>query len=139
MGTPPTVLHLRPSHWREMRGHVSSEYPLEACGLIGGLGARSKIVIPVSNVAASDVRFRMDPEEQIKAMLQIEQAGLSLIGIYHSHPAGPSGPSATDYREAAYPEAAYLVWFREGDHWSCEAYDLIGNPGERIQILVEEE
>ena len=139
MSSIPPVLHLRQTHWVQMQEHVSAQAPLEACGLIGGRDGRAQIVIPVTNVAGSAVRFRMDPQEQVQAMLRIEDSGLSLIGIYHSHPSGPPGPSATDFREAAYPEAAYLIWFPDDDQWACRAYDLLENPGQEIQIRLEEE
>jgi proteasome lid subunit RPN8/RPN11 len=121
-----------------MREHVISEHPLESCGLVGGQDGQAEVVIPVSNIAGSAVRFRMDPNEQIQAMMRIEESGWELLGIYHSHPQGPSGPSVTDFQEAAYPEAAYLIWFREGQTWSCRAFDLLENPGQEIPIVVEE-
>lgn len=69
-------------------------------------------------------------------MLRIEGLGLDLVGIYHSHPSGPPGPSPTDFADAAYPEAAYLIWFPGGGGWACRAFDLLGDPGAEIPIDV---
>jgi len=90
--------------------HARQVYPDEACGLIGGAGAEGRILWPIRNVAdAPTMRFRMDPEEQIRALAAIEARGCGLIGIYHSHPTGPPRPSDTDIVEAQYPEAFYLI------------------------------
>lgn len=105
-----------------MLDHVAQEDPLEACGLLGGLHDAVHEVVPVINTAQSPVRFRMDPSEQIKALFGFEERELELVAIYHSHPGGPSGPSATDIREAAYPEAYQLIWYREGGDWICRVY-----------------
>jgi proteasome lid subunit RPN8/RPN11 len=139
MGLAPGCVRLERSQWQEMRDHVASLYPMEACGLIGGEGEFARLVIPVTNEADSTVRFRMDPEQQVKAMLRIEAMGLELMGIYHSHPSGPDGPSEADYREAAYPEAAYLIWYRESGIWRCRAFDLFKDRGAQIPIHVLDE
>ena len=51
----------------------------------------------------------MDPQEQFKVMKEMRQAGLDLVGIYHSHTASKAYPSSTDVRLAYYPEAVYLI------------------------------
>ena len=54
----------------------------------------------------------MDPVEQLRAFDWMETHGLDLLGIYHSHPAGPETASATDIAEAAYP-VVQIIWSRE--------------------------
>ena len=105
-----------------MREHVAKVEPMEACGLLGGSRSRVEEVVPIRNVADSQVRFRMDPAEQIHALFGFEERGLELVSIYHSHPAGPPGPSHIDISEAAYPEAVQLIWFLEEEGWICRAY-----------------
>ena len=46
---------------------------------------------------------------QVEAMVEIEAAGWDVCGIFHSHPAGPPVPSATDVAQALYPEAVYVI------------------------------
>ncbi len=87
--------------------------PLEACGLLAGRNGSVKKVLPVRNQAQSPVRFVMDPYEQLQAFEWIDSQELELVGIFHSHPAGPETVSATDIREAAY-EVVHLVWSRAG-------------------------
>ena len=104
-----------------MREHVTRQVPLEACGLLAGKQDRVEEVIPVHNQAQSPVRFRMDPYEQLWAFDWIESNGLELLGIFHSHPAGPETVSATDIAEAAY-EVVHLIWAPVHDGWQARGF-----------------
>lgn len=108
--------------FRQMREHVAQEVPMEACGFLGGFQSRVEEVVRIRNAAESQVRFRMDPAEQVRALFGFEERGMELVAIYHSHPAGPPGPSQIDISEAAYPEAVQLIWFVEEEGWVCRAY-----------------
>jgi proteasome lid subunit RPN8/RPN11 len=121
-------LELRQAHLEEMRAHIESCLPNEACGLLAGAGHTVKMVLPVANQEQSPTRFRMDAREQLRGFRSIEQAGLRLVGIFHSHPAevdiqaGPvPGPSATDVREAAY-QVVQVVWFRQQGLWIANGF-----------------
>lgn len=96
-----------------MFDHLRSCLPEEACGLIGGIVAdgrgRAVCLFPVENMLHSPVAYEMEPLQQIEAMLEIENAGLELMAIYHSHPAGPSRPSHSDIAQAYYPDAAAII------------------------------
>jgi proteasome lid subunit RPN8/RPN11 len=96
-----------------MRAHVESCAPLEACGLLGGKEAAVHKVFLITNQAHSPVMFKMEPVEQIRAFNWLEANGLDLVGIFHSHPAGPETLSATDIAEAAY-EVVQIIWSRAG-------------------------
>jgi proteasome lid subunit RPN8/RPN11 len=124
--------------WRSMLQHVLACLPEEACGILAGDAGWVRWVLPVTNIARSAVCFRMDPQEQVKALMRIEEAGLSLLGIFHSHPSGPSMPSERDLAEAAYPEAAYLIWSRFDGEWGCRAFDLFSEGEQEVPILIEE-
>jgi proteasome lid subunit RPN8/RPN11 len=116
-------LHLTLSrrHWQEMLEHVDQQLPLEACGLLAGKTDQVEKIIPVQNQAQSAVRFVMEPYEQIQAFDWIESNGLELLGIFHSHPAGPATVSATDIAEAAY-EVVHLIWSRDKSHWQARGF-----------------
>ncbi len=115
-------IRIAPEQLKRMLEHVARVNPMEACGLLGGSHSRVEEVVPIKNAAESPVRFRMDPGEQIQALFGFEERGLELVAIYHSHPAGPPGPSETDLKEAAYPEAVQLIWFQTEEDWICRAY-----------------
>ena len=105
-----------------MLEHVAEQAPIEACGLLGGSNSRVQQVVSITNAAESQVRYRMDPAEQVSTLFGFEELGMELVAIYHSHPSGPPGPSSIDIREDAYPEALQLIWFQETGNWGCRAY-----------------
>ena len=106
-------IHLPAALYEEMIRHVAAHLPAEACGLVGGLVdgpvARAIVFYPIENIRHSAVAYEMDPLPQIRAMIDIEAAGLELVAICHSHPSGPARPSSTDVEQAYYPDSAYLI------------------------------
>ena len=104
-----------------MLEHVDQHLPLEACGLLAGRNDQVEKVIPVRNQAQSPVRFVMEPYEQLQAFDWMETTGLDLIGIFHSHPAGPETASVTDIAEAAY-EVIHLIWSRDQSGWKARGF-----------------
>ncbi len=64
----------------------------------------------------------MDPEEQLKAFLLVEDKGWDILAIYHSHPHGIDKPSATDYDELTFPGIIYLIWYQDAIKWHCRGY-----------------
>ncbi|OGO68838.1 MAG: hypothetical protein A2Z37_14285 [Chloroflexi bacterium RBG_19FT_COMBO_62_14] len=135
MASGPAVLRIRTREMQIMLDHVRSLQAEEVCGLLGGDGQEVRMAIPVENIAHSPTRFRMEPRGQLHAMQAIEDAGLELVGIFHSHPVGPSGLSSQDLREAAFLEAAYLIW-SPGEHgWICHAFRLDESGPRSIAII----
>ena len=98
----------------------------EVCGLLGA-GPCGVTCYPIANVAAQPrCRFELDPKAQIEAMRQMRQRDESLFAIYHSHPAGPPVPSATDIREAAYPDVLYLIVCGKLCDGGLRAFRIVG-------------
>ena len=114
-------LYLLSAHWQSMREHVQALAPLEACGLLAGKNEQVLAVLFVRNQAQSPVRFVMDPIEQLNALEWIDAHGLELVGIFHSHPAGPETVSVTDIADAAY-EVAQIIWSRPHDDWQARGF-----------------
>lgn len=96
-----------------MLAHLTSCLPEEACGLVSGTiaGGHGHAVrlFPIENRLHSPVAYEMDPLQQIQAMIEIENEGMEMAAIYHSHPDGPARPSWTDVTQAYYPEAATII------------------------------
>ena len=109
-------LRMKRPLYRQILGHLEDVIPEEGCGLIGGTNGTAQMVYPVRNSLASPIAYEMDRVEQLEAMLDLEQRGLDLLAIYHSHPHGPAEPSAMDISMAYYPEAAYLIMSWDGNH-----------------------
>ena len=117
-----------------MLAHVLACLPEEACGLVASDGQDSKEVYPITNELHSTTRFRMDPVEQIEAIMDIEQRQLILAGIFHSHPKGPSQPSARDIVEFAYPGVYTLLWYPLRNQWNCDCFLISSQGVEKIDL-----
>ena len=104
-----------------MVAYVDRHAPFEACGLLAGKYARAEKMIGVLNQAQSEVRFVMDPYEQLHAFDWIESNGLDLVGIFHSHPTGPETVSATDMAEAAYA-VVHVILSRAETRWKARGF-----------------
>ena len=131
-------LRLTRAHWELICAEAERHAPEEACGLLAGLGENVQAVIPVANALHSLFRYRMEPTEQLKAFLEIEQQGWELIGIYHTHPQGPEGPSPTDKAEAYYPEAVYVILSRQVGGWHCKGFFVRNDQISEVVIRIEE-
>jgi proteasome lid subunit RPN8/RPN11 len=115
------TLKLKPEHMQTMRRHVTAQAPLEACGLLAGKDDSVEAVLRVANAERSPVHFRRDAQEQYDAFMWIEANELDLLGIFHSHPAGPEAVSPTDIDEAAY-DVVHIIWSRKGQAWSARGF-----------------
>ncbi len=136
-------LNLRQSDWDIMWAHLESCVPLEGCGLLAGKGDSVSEVLVISNQARSAVRFRMDPAEQVQAFTGIENRGLDLVGIFHSHPAVPTSasmpynrPSATDIAEASYP-VVHVIWSRPNGTWQAEGFWVENGQVSEVRLRIE--
>lgn len=103
------MLRLPKRFSEEIIEQARSEYPNEACGLLAGKDREAMRIYPMRNAERSPVIYRMEPREQLKVFNEIEEAGLELVGIYHSHTRSPAYPSNTDVDLAYYPEVVYLI------------------------------
>jgi [CysO sulfur-carrier protein]-S-L-cysteine hydrolase len=106
--TPP--LWLTPPQAEQIAKHAITEAPREACGIVAGVQHQARRIIPIPNSAAQpETHFELDHAAFVKALFEIESAGLTLLGFYHSHPKGNPIPSTTDITQANYPDAAYII------------------------------
>lgn len=94
----------------EMIAHAREGAPQEVCGLLAGENGRFVRLYRTANVALNPVvTYQMDPQDQLRIFKELDERGWDVAGIYHSHPASPAYPSATDRRLAFYPEAVYFI------------------------------
>jgi proteasome lid subunit RPN8/RPN11 len=96
--------------------HANGEkaYPEEGAGFLIGLDGSEKSVLdilPLPNAredSARHNRYLISPQDYLKAEMTAEELGLSLIGVFHSHPDHPNHPSEYD-REWAQPFFSYVI------------------------------
>ena len=117
----------------EMIAHVGSLAPLEACGLLAGTGMRVEKVLTVTNEARSEVKYAMNPIEQLHALERIESKGLELLGIFHSHPAGPETPSREDIARAYY-SVTYVILSQTKNSWRARGFWIENETFEEVEL-----
>ena len=88
----------------EIVAHARAGLPNEACGILAGLDGRAERFFPAMPDEPSPYYYRIESRDQIRIMNGIDDAGLDLVGIYHSHVSSPAYPSRTDAEQAWMPE-----------------------------------
>jgi proteasome lid subunit RPN8/RPN11 len=111
---------------RAIVDHARRDRPFECCGFVVGSVRRAAFVVPMPNVARSRVRYRIDDRAHIelRRMLRGVRPALSIIGVYHSHPAGRSYPSITDVDEAFYPDWTHVIVGFTGERAMLRAFQI---------------
>ena len=93
----------------EIVDHARAEAPNECCGMIAARNGEAVRVYRATNAAASPLRYEVEPSDQLRIETEIEDAGLQLGAIYHSHTRSEPYPSQTDINLAFYPDAVYVI------------------------------
>lgn len=131
-------LYLRKAHWLRMQSDAENRAGEEACGLVAGNDSTSTAVFRMTNELHSPIRYRLDPGEQLEALLEIDEQGWDLLAIYHSHLGGPDRPSATDIAEAMYPGVTHIIWYPTDREWACKGYLIKSGTFEEVEIVLED-
>lgn len=103
------MIEISQSHYNEIVVHAREDYPNECCGLLFGKNARAERLVRMENVEHSPLNYRVDSQKLLEAFQAMEDVGLDLVGIYHSHTHSPAEPSRTDIALAGYPDVHYLI------------------------------
>src|SRR3954468_25005439 len=101
------------------------EAPNECCGMIATRDGVAVTLHPARNAAASPLRYEIDGMEQYRIQTAIEDAGLELGAIYHSHTRSAPEPSQTDINLAFYPEALYVIVGLDGGEPDVRAWSIV--------------
>ena len=95
----------------QINKYVEEAYPEEGAGFLSGVEGEVKHILSLPNAREDEARhnrFLFTPEDYLKAELKADSLGLSLIGVFHSHPDCPNVPSEYD-REWAQPFFSYII------------------------------
>ena len=76
--------------------HAVEDLPNECCGLLIGTADIVEDASRARNTKRSRTKFQVEPADHFAAIRRARAAGFEIVGAYHSHPSGPSGPSETD-------------------------------------------
>ena len=95
----------------EIVAHARAEAPRECCGLVAADDGEAVRVYRAGNAYEHPMYgYRVDEAELYRAHADIEDAGLALGAIYHSHPRSPAVPSQTDINLAHVPNTDQPWW-----------------------------
>ncbi len=117
----------------EMVAHCLGCYPEEGCGLLVGPPDGSAVTrcVPTTNVAASAKLYTVDPRAHLRADREAENAGLAVIGVFHSHTHTDPYPSPTDVAQAPDPTWHYVLVSLRHELASVRSYRIVdGTIGE---------
>ena len=93
----------------ELVEHARADAPDECCGMVASRDGEAVTVHRAVNSAHSPLRYEIDGAEQYRIQMAIDDAGLDLGAIYHSHTRSEPYPSQTDINLAFYPDALYII------------------------------
>jgi proteasome lid subunit RPN8/RPN11 len=94
---------------RTILDRCSVLWPVEACGLVYGRDELQSYR-EVPNALDSESEFSMEPGALLAARQDIENLGMGLQAVYHSHTRSDTTPSNTDVASAAYyPDTVQLI------------------------------
>lgn len=105
------ILAISKALLEQIHAHGEESYPEEGAGFLIGSEGKVEKILTLKNAredAARHNRFLITPEDYLKAELTADNLGLSLIGVFHSHPDHPNRPSEYD-REWAQPFFSYII------------------------------
>ena len=131
------VLWLTEQQARDIAHYALAQLPAEACGLIAGKNGKAQLIIPIANVAAiSEHHFEMEPKSMVRAIFDIETQGLTLIGIYHSHPKSDPIPSQIDIQQSRYPDVYHLIVGLAGNEPTFSAWKIKQHEVEAVALHI---
>jgi len=119
--------------------HARADAPNECVGMIAARDGEAVAVHRAANKAASPLRYEIDGMEQYRIQSAIEDAGLQLGAIYHSHTRSAPEPSQTDINLAFYPEALYvIVGLAGGEEAEVRAWRIVDGQVSEAALEVED-
>ncbi|MFN2352391.1 MAG: Mov34/MPN/PAD-1 family protein [Kiritimatiellia bacterium] len=133
-------MKLNRSAYEIMLAAARAAAPLEACGLLAGTGEDVVKCYVLTNADASPEHFSMKPEEQFAAVKDMRTAGLTMLGIWHSHPASPARMSAEDMRLAYTQDVVYVILsLSEPSGPRVRAFVVRENVAHETPVIIEEQ
>ncbi|HET9743396.1 MAG TPA: M67 family metallopeptidase [Terriglobales bacterium] len=109
------TIRITRSEHEAIRRHGEETYPHECCGvLLGHFAGDDRRVtrgVGCGNTRSDSPhnRYSIAPQELVRIQRQAREAGLEIVGFYHSHPDHPAQWSATDLAEAHWIGCSYVI------------------------------
>lgn len=122
--------------YAEMISNAYDGYPLEACGLLVGAGARVHRFVACTNEAASARVYTIPGKELLRAEMAAEDDGLEIIGVFHSHTHSEPYPSPTDVAQAPDPAWYYVIVSLKRDAPEARCYRIVDGAIRDVPVAV---
>jgi proteasome lid subunit RPN8/RPN11 len=122
----------------DMVAHAREEAPNECCGMVASRDGEAVEVHRATNVEASPLRFVIDSREQLQLLNRIEDAGLDMGAIYHSHTRTAPAPSQTDITFAqGWPGVVWIIVGLKNSEPDVRAWLINGGEVSEAELDVE--
>jgi len=122
----------------EMLAHCREAYPSEACGILAGRENKVSRIYKMTNIEKSSVSYQLDSKEHIEVIRDMRENNLSMVGIFHSHPASQAYPSPKDVSLAFYDDAVYVIVSFAGKTPEVKAFSIREGEIREVEILSKE-
>jgi proteasome lid subunit RPN8/RPN11 len=126
-----------------MFAHGLQEKPYECCGFLGAKGREVKVMIPVPNADRSTMTFSIAAQPTEYAYRRIEEAGMEVVCIFHSHTESTPIPSIADVVQADRsiasmdPDFRWIIMgLRDPDKPLMHAYRIVGHDYQETGIEI---
>ena len=108
-------LHIPQEILQSIHLHGEQAYPEEGAGLLlgelKGQNPQVREILPLENEreeGARHNRYQLSSQDYLQGEEIAENKGLTVLGVFHSHPDHPNRPSEFD-RQWAWPNFSYLI------------------------------
>jgi len=124
------MIQISDEPWQIMVDHARQTFPRECCGVMLGTvpadGSAKQVVraVPVENAyeGGQEDRYEIRPTDLLKIEKDARAAGLSVVGIYHSHPDCDAYFSKTDLENSCPWYSFVVISIKGGEYFEANCF-----------------
>ena len=117
--------------------HARRDAPDECCGVVSARDGAAVGVHALENTAHSPYRFEVGAD-LVGVMEEIDEAGLELAAIYHSHPRTEPVPSQTDINfSGPWPGTEWIIVGLGTPEPVVRSFLIADGTAREVELLVE--
>ena len=122
------TLHISEELLFQLEDHAEKQLPSEAVALLFGISSRTDTLVKRIELVKNEskhnrISFSVNPETQYALLMDADDHGESMVGIFHSHPASPC-PSTSDYQNMKLNPVIWIIASRTTGNWVTKAFIL---------------
>ena len=124
----PKAIHLSKEQSSQLLNHAENLLPNEAVALLFGTILNDAVLTRhieflANESTANQTSFLVNPEVQYALLMDADDRGESMVGIFHSHPAPPR-PSHSDIKNMQLNPVVWIIASKITGNWMMRAYVL---------------